>query len=177
MDLNLTVIIVFAAFVFLAFFRAIRRKRTSREHRYRLRTPFLSPAERSFYGVLCKAVANEYLVLAKVRVADVITPEKGQTSSKWQTAFNRISSKHFDYVLCDPRSLSVEHVVELHDRSHRRNARAKRDHFLRSACQSAGLSLIELAAKSTYSIDEVRSQVIRTRMTGGIGDGRIDPSF
>lgn len=177
MDLILIVIIVFSAFVFLAAFRAIRRKRTSQEHGYRLRAPFLSPAERSFYGVLCKAVAKEYVVLAKVRVADVITPEKGHNRSTWQTAFNRISTKHFDYVLCDPNSLSVEHAVELHDKSHRRTARAERDHFLRSACQSAGLSLIEFAAKSAYSIDEVRNQVTRIQRASGIRDAPLEPGF
>lgn len=177
MDLNLIVVIVFAALMILAVIRAIWRKRTTEEHSYQLRAPFLSPAERSFYGVLCKAAANDYVVLAKVRVADVITPKKGQNRSKWQTAFNRISSKHFDYALCNPNSLSVEHVVELQDRSHRRTTRAKRDHFLRGACQSAGLSLIEFAAKSTYSIDEVRSQIIGIQTAGGTGDGRLEPSL
>ena len=163
MDLNIFVILVVTAFIMLTVVKAIRRNRTSQEHSYRLRAPFLSPAERSFYGVLSRAVANDYVVLAKVRVADVIMPAKGYNKSKWQTAFNRISSKHFDYILCDPNSLSVERVVELHDRSHRNATRAKRDHFLRNACQSAGLTLIEFAAKSRYSIEEVRKQIFQAQ--------------
>jgi hypothetical protein len=35
---------------------------------------FLSPAERSFFGVLQQAVASEYQIFAKVRLADVFVP-------------------------------------------------------------------------------------------------------
>ena len=111
-------------------------------------------------------------MLAKVRVADVIAPAKGQDRSKWQTAFNMISAKHFDYVLCDPSTLAVAQVVELHDRSHGTTKRAKRDDFLRNACQSAGLPLSEFPAKKGYSIDEVRSQIHM-----GLASGRVEPHF
>lgn len=171
MDRDLIVIVI-VALIAIVIIKAALRKRPSQPHTYRLRSPFLSPAERSFFGVLCTAFANHYIVLAKVRVADVITPAKEQDRSKWQTAFNMISAKHFDYVLCDPSTLSVAHVVELHDRSHGSAKRTKRDDFLRNACQSAELPLWEFPAKKGYSIEEVRSQVL-----GGPGDGRVEPKI
>ena len=171
MDLSL-IAIIFVAFVVLAVVKAAVRKRPSQEHTYQLRSPFLSPAERSFYGVLCAAVANDYVVLAKVRVADVITPKKGQDRSTWQTAFNMISAKHFDYILCDPNTLSVEQVVELHDKSHKTTKRAKRDEFLRAACESAGLPLREFTARARYSIDEV-GKALSNQSEGG----RLEPHF
>ena len=161
----LLVVIVFVA-------KAIARKAPTPGFIYQLRPSFLTPAERSFYGVLCQAVGERYIVLAKVRVADVITPSKSPDRSRWQSAFNKISSKHFDYILCDPNTLAVEQVVELHDKSHKKSNRANRDEFLRAACESAGLPLREFAAKARYSIDEV---------TKGLSDqsevGRIEPHF
>lgn len=59
-----------------------------------------SPAERSFLGVLVQAFGDRYHILGKVRVADVVEPQKGLGQSKRQNAFNRISSKHFDFILC-----------------------------------------------------------------------------
>lgn len=176
MDLNLIFIVV-VAFVLLVVIKAAMRKRTFRDHRYQLREPFLSPAERSFYGVISTAVSNDYVVLAKVRVADVIAPETGQDRSNWQTAFNRISAKHFDFVLCDPKTLSIEHVVELHDRSHQSATRAKRDDLLRKACESAGLPLSEFVAKKAYSIDEIRNKILQFQSLGEAKDGRIEPVF
>lgn len=97
---------------------------------YRMDTPLFTPAERSFLGVLDQAVAGRYRVFGKVRLADVIDVARTRDRSARQTAFNRISSKHFDFVLCDPSDLSVVCAIELDDRSHGKAARGKRDRFL-----------------------------------------------
>jgi hypothetical protein len=62
--------------------------------------PLFSNAERSFFGGLTQALGDEYVVMGKVRVADILSPQKGLNKSNWQTAFNKVASKHFDYVLC-----------------------------------------------------------------------------
>jgi hypothetical protein len=130
--------------------------------RYRIRGPLLTKAERSFFGVLGQAVGDTYTVFAKVRVADVLAPEKGTPKKEWRSAFNRISAKHFDFVFCDPGSLSVECVLELNDKSHARSNRAKRDAFVREACDGAGLRLIEVDAKAAYSIQDLRALLMAT---------------
>lgn len=126
---------------------------------YRLNGPLFSPAERSFIGVLSQTVPDETIVMGKVRVADVITPEKGTTRSKWQSAFNKISAKHFDYVVCDRLTFKVISVIELNDKSHKKKKRTDRDVFLREACASAGLRLFEFEAKASYSVVDVRKKL------------------
>ena len=79
---------------------------------------FPSPAERSFFGVLRQAVGTEFHVFAKVRLADIVTPQKTRSRSAWQSAFNRISSKHVDFLLCETAGLSPVAVIELDDKSH-----------------------------------------------------------
>ncbi|MCW8890866.1 MAG: DUF2726 domain-containing protein [Sedimenticola sp.] len=116
-----------------------------------------SPAERSFFGVLNQAVQDQAVVFGKVRVADILRPPKGLGRSNWQKAFNRISSKHFDYVICTPDTLSVLAVVELDDKSHAKGKRLERDRFLESACSGAGLPLHRFKAAATYSISDVRN--------------------
>ncbi len=69
---------------------------------YQTKSPFFSAAERSFFGVLQQAVGDKFVVRGNVRVADVLAPRAGMNRSEWRTAFNRIASNHFDYVLCDP---------------------------------------------------------------------------
>jgi hypothetical protein len=159
MDISVIVILLLVAGVALAVLGKFIKPAPSSSVGYRLNGQLFSPAERSFFGVLKQAVPDECLVLGKVRVADVITPERGLTRSKWQTAFNKISAKHFDYVVCDKATLKVLSAVELNDKSHKGKKRIDRDAFLRDACSSAGLRLLEFDAKSSYSVVDVRERL------------------
>ncbi|WP_181364690.1 DUF2726 domain-containing protein, partial [Aeromonas sp. HMWF014] len=117
---------------------------------YDVQETLFSPAERAFLGVLDLAVGDKARVFAKVRVADVLTPEAGMGKSKWQQAFNKISAKHLDYLLCHPADLSFICAIELDDSSHRQQKRRARDSFLKAAFDSAGLPLLQIPASSHY---------------------------
>ncbi len=52
---------------------------------YRKKGPLLTPAERSFYGVLLQAIdSDKYCVFGKVRVADLLEPQPSRNRSQWQ---------------------------------------------------------------------------------------------
>jgi ssDNA-binding Zn-finger/Zn-ribbon topoisomerase 1 len=127
------------------------------EFPYEANGALFSPAERSFFGILDQAVQGKAVVFGKVRVADVIRPLKAQGRGQWQKHFNRISSKHFDYMLCAPDTLAVLAVVELDDKSHSRGKRADRDRFLEGACAAAGITLHRFKASAAYNIAEIRA--------------------
>ena len=124
-------------------------------YKYRKIERIVSPAERSFLGVLNAVLDDEVLILTKVRVADVLTPIPTQNRSIWQRAFNSISSKHFDFVLCKSDDLSIICTIALNDKSHSEADRQERDEFLRDACSGADLPLVEIQAKSGYMLQEV----------------------
>lgn len=129
----------------------------AKPYHYQAIGSLMSPAERSFYGVLKNAVDDKTIVFSKVRIADVIEPLATKDRKHWQKSFNKISSKHFDFVLCEAQTLSIICVIELNDRSHRRADRIARDKFVRAACKSAGLGLIEMPVQRGYTIEEVRN--------------------
>ncbi|WP_293630867.1 DUF2726 domain-containing protein [Shewanella sp. CG12_big_fil_rev_8_21_14_0_65_47_15] len=79
-------------------------------YRYRKQDALFSNTERSFLGILDQAVGEQFRILGKVRIADVITPEKGMNRKHWQIAFNRISAKHFDYSRIQLRSATRTHL-------------------------------------------------------------------
>ena len=141
----------------------LRRKLPSRDYPYKIKgTALLSRAERSFYGVLLQVIGDTGIIFAQVRVADVITPIKGLGKSKRQSAFNSISSKHFDFVVCNPNDLSVKFAVELDDASHNSPVRKKRDVFLEGACNAAGLPLLRIKAARNYSVIDIQAQIEKT---------------
>jgi predicted RNA-binding Zn-ribbon protein involved in translation (DUF1610 family) len=155
----------------VAFLALAKSKGGARVYPYQLSKFLLSKAERSFYGVLVQAVGSSGIVFSKVRVADVISPGKGQSRSDWQRAFNAISSKHFDFIVCEPTDCSVKLAVELDDSSHGSSKAQKRDDLLNGACQSAGLPLLRVKAAKSYVVAELQRQI-----TGAISPQLVVPA-
>jgi ssDNA-binding Zn-finger/Zn-ribbon topoisomerase 1 len=138
---------------------------------YVLGDGLFSPAERSFLGVLDQAVGNDFRVFGKVRVADVVAVAKGTPKSLWQRAFNRISAKHFDYVLCNRSDLKPICAIELNDQSHAQDNRKGRDKFLEDVCAAAKLPLIFIPAQRSYTLPEVGQAI-----AGVIGRNGVVPT-
>jgi uncharacterized protein DUF2726 len=153
--MELALLLAAALIVLSVFFSLFDTKKYS----YRQRGPLFSAAELSFLGVLDRAVHGRYRVFGKVRVADVMTPARGLNRKNWQIAFNKISSKHFDYVLCDKGNLEVIAVIELDDKSHNKKETAARDHFLEQACRSANLKLIRFNVRYGYNTVSVLEKI------------------
>ena len=123
---------------------------------YQQEATLFSPAERSFLGVLEQALGDQHRVMGKVRLADVITVRSGMNGKGWQSAFNRIQSKHLDFVVCNATDLSVRYVVELDDQSHDHAKRQARDEFVDKALQVANVPIFHFSAKRSYAVAEVQ---------------------
>jgi very-short-patch-repair endonuclease len=119
----------------------------------------LSAAERSFFGVLQQALEREFTALAKVRLADILRVQRGISAQHRSVAFNRIVSKHADFVICASDTFRVVGVVELDDKSHRAEARQRRDQFLDAALEAAGIPVLHVVAQHSYSIQDIRSRL------------------
>jgi len=126
---------------------------------YRKSGALFSPVERSFLGVLYEAVGEHATVFGKVRVADVVEPIAGLNGCDRQKAFDKVSDRHFDFLLCDKKNLSVICAIELNYGAHPSNSRHPRDEFLKGVCEEAGVPLVQIPAKSGYVIDEVKRLV------------------
>jgi ssDNA-binding Zn-finger/Zn-ribbon topoisomerase 1 len=128
---------------------------------YQKSDALFTPGERSFLAVLQQAVGNNAAIFGKVRVADVVEPKNGLGNSARQKAFNKISAKHFDFLLCDKEDLSVACAIELDDGSHNSKRRQERDEFLKGVCEAAGVPLVQVPAEPGYVISEVRGLLPR----------------
>ena len=133
-----------------------KRKTGPSDYPYQKAGSLFSSAERSFFGILNQVVGKDIRVLGKIRVADVIVPKKGLSRSDWQKAFNKISGKHFDFLLCKDSDLSIICAIELNDSSHQSSKRQLRDEFLTGICDAAGIPLIQVAVQPRYLIDDVK---------------------
>ena len=124
---------------------------------YQRKDYLLTKAERSFFGVLQNAVGNRYLIFAKVRLADLVFLPRG--TEKRQSHFNRIQSKHIDFVLCDHDVVRPLLAIELDDSSHNRADRQDRDVFVDSALAAAGLPILHVPALASYNVQELANAI------------------
>ena len=109
--------------------------------------------------MLQKAVGSDYQIFAKVRLADIVKPVFSPSRSGRQSAFNRITGKYVDFVLCDPESLRVRAVIELDDRTHKLFERGIRDSFVDSALADAGIPVLRVAAQAYYIPAQIQQQI------------------
>lgn len=126
---------------------------------YEPQDALLTPAECSFFGVLEQVAGSQFRLFAKVRLADIVKPAQRDNRSRRQAALNRITSKHVDFVLCNKKGFHIVGIIELDDKSHRRADREDRDDFLDAALQQAGIPILRIPARSSYSTNELRNQI------------------
>ena len=125
----------------------------------------LTPAERSFFGVLGQAIDNDLYIFAKVRLSDLLWLPQGTKNR--QSYMNRIQSKHVDFVLCDSATTEPRLLIELDDSSHQRARRRSRDAFLNETVRRAGLPILRVPAKRSYAPGELR-QLISSLLAGDV---------
>ncbi len=139
---------------------------------YQRQPSLLTPAERSFFGVLQQALGSQYPIFAKVNMADILEPQPDLTNSQKSAARSRISQKHVDFVVCDPGDLSVQLAIELDDASHSRRDRQQADLVKDRAFASAGLRLLRFPAQQAYNVDYIRRQVFANHQQARAGGRR-----
>lgn len=156
MDLTyLLILVVLVALMAIA--NALLVKKGAASLPYEAQDALFTPAELAFLHVLQQAVRDEYRIFGKVRLADVVKVKRGLDRSRYQSAFNRIQSKHLDFVVCRADDLSVAFVVELDDRSHRRKSAQKRDEVKNQALSAANVPLFRFCVQRNYDISTIRN--------------------
>ncbi len=106
----------------------------------------LTKNEWNFYHDL-KLIANKhnYIVLAKIRMADLVEPDEPKGSKNYFRAFSKTKAKHIDFALCNPANMYVELLIELDDRSHERTDRVERDIFIEKVYEETGYKLLRVS--------------------------------
>ena len=167
-------VILILLLIFLVFLKVFFRKKTGNTVKssqdtkamhdytanYVIRKNLFSPAERSFFGILKQSLSEHYEIFGKVRIADVLLLKKDLDGISWRISLSKITSKHFDYVLCDKRTLQILAVIELDDKSHHQLKTIERDIFVQNICKNSRLPLIRFDVSSDYHIQSVRDKVI-----------------
>ncbi|NPU84418.1 MAG: DUF2726 domain-containing protein [Syntrophaceae bacterium] len=154
---SLIIVLLVAIFAtLLKIFLSIKRT-TPRDFPYQRDMFLFSPTERSFFSALEQAVAGEYRILAKVRLADVIGVKPELSGIARRMAESRIKGRHIDFVAYHPLTFEVAFAVALDDRGIAHSQWQPRDEFVDNALRSAGIPIIHFNVHRTYKVREIRN--------------------
>lgn len=105
------------------------------------RVNLLTNAEWRFYQNL-KRITDSfgYGILAKIRLADLISVNSGLSNSEWAKYFGKIKSKHIDFAI--HKDMNIICLIELDDYTHQRRDRQERDEFVDTVLRQNGYAII-----------------------------------
>ncbi|HCW79472.1 MAG TPA: hypothetical protein DG942_00010 [Ruminococcaceae bacterium] len=142
-DLNYLKYLVIIIAIILIILKLLSYIKEKNKYQYESRGFLFTKHEYTFYKSLLNAVKKTGLVVfPKVRLADIIEPKKH--GSTWQANFNKICSKHVDFLLCDTDEYRPQLIIELDDWSHKKADRQERDKFVDMAMRQAKIPILHV---------------------------------
>ena len=145
-------LVAFVCFVLVFFVKNRQLNHPALQYPYSLKAPFFSPAERELLEMLQRTVGEQYLILPKVSVADVVEVTAIPRRAYWYQATNRIAAARFDFVLCDKNDLTPICVVNLDE------PETDQD-FIDRLCETVGLPQVNLTPEAARSYTNVREAI------------------
>lgn len=119
-------------------------------------------AEKNFQHLLEQAVGNDYRVINRVKLSDIVTIRNGVSQRAAQTAKSNAENKYVDFAICERNSMKLHGVIDLVD-TQGKGYKIKKDWFVSGALEAASIPHLRIKVKATYSVEEIRN-CINTRL-------------
>lgn len=124
---------------------------------YKRNKSVLTYRERLLHSAIRKAIANEYMILMKVRMGDFVYVSNEPKDKK--THVNQVICKHVDFLLCGKLRLEPLLVIELDDSSHKLPDHLERDRIKNEILDSVGMPYLRVEMQQKYNPNELRRQI------------------
>lgn len=133
---------------------------------YSLIESVLTNYEKILYSILAPFCSKyNFILLSKVRIADFVKPLQQNNRSNFYHWFNRIASKHVDFLICQPQTFRPLVAIELDDYTHKYKSRQERDIFVDDVYASIGLPVLHITQLQEYNIVRQLSEILNVNLT------------
>ena len=102
---------------------------------------------------------SNIIIQAKIRLADLIG-----TTTYNKRDFNRICSKHVDFVLCEKQNLKPLLIIELDDKSHNYENRRIRDDFVNQSLVQSGYKVLRIRNLDKTKIEQTITEILANKL-------------
>jgi len=132
---------------------------------YSKKPSVFTETQRHIFNALQQALADEYILLANINVADVLSVNPNSNMLAVQTAIKNIAAKKFDFVVCDKTRLTAVCAIVLGD---------VLAPLLVNACEDAQLPLARFKIQSSYDISVIRASLLNAL---GRSENGVTPNY
>jgi len=128
----------------------LERNQAEKPLPYKVKQYLFSRSEHEFLRILHEQIdMNRYLVFPKVRLADFIAvTARGKEYQGW---WNKIRSKHVDFLIWDVQQNKIALAIELDGKSHDSEKMQVRDEFINNLYERIGIKLQRLSVGTDFS--------------------------
>jgi len=159
MNILFLIILIYAVlFLVVVFFAIVFKSKLKKEWPYIKNDSLLTETEKRFYFVLAEIMGNDYLIFSKVRMADLLHLPR-MSGSNFYHYFNKIQSKHVDFLICDKKNIKPLLVIELDDLSHLQSNRMIRDLLVNKIFENAKLPIEHISVSQSYNKEDLLKKI------------------
>jgi hypothetical protein len=126
------------------------------EFPFLVKRQLFTAAERQFLSLIETAVADEFRVVCRVRLSDLLSLRKDTKQNIAKNALVRAGSKQVDFVLCDKSDMTPVMAIDLVYGSGQNGHNTQRDFFVNGALETASIPHVRIKAKGGYTVLDIR---------------------
>jgi hypothetical protein len=121
---------------------------------YQKRKALFTQSERAFMLMLERAIGDEFRIVNRIRLTDLIEVRQGTNKRAEQSAKLKATGKTLDFVLLDKQTLTPVAAIDLVNPEP--GYKTKQDWFLKGALDTINLPHVRIKIKSGYKASEIR---------------------
>ena len=123
---------------------------------YRIQENILSTEERSLFHALTLVIAHRALLLSKIQLSSLISPQIRHSRA---AAFSQLDRYTVDFVLCDADTTQPLLVILQDHPAIQSSIRCMVNEHVTNLCRSVALPVVRLPYKGAYRMDELVSML------------------
>ena len=147
------IVFIFAAAGVFLLLKNIDTKEVAKEVLpYQAKKFFFTKSEQQFFRILNESIdPQRFTIFTKVRLADFVEVKiRKEESQKW---WNKIRSKHVDFLVWDIVNSSIALAVEVDGRSHESERMIISDAFKNELYETVGIPLYRVRVGSDFKVE------------------------
>jgi len=123
---------------------------------FKKKSNLFTPVERTFLGLIEEAVGNEFRILCRVKMGDILTIHQNADKKTSKNAASRAGNKHLDFVLCSKEDMSPIIAIDLVHNNGKDGYKSQRDFYVSGALDAAHIPHVRIKVRSGYKAQDIR---------------------
>lgn len=123
---------------------------------FRRKQQLFTQVEHTFLQLIEQAVGNEFRIVCRVRLSDLLTVRQQAKKKQATLAITRAAGKQLDFVLCDRENMRPILAIDLVHKQGKEGYKTQPDFFVTGALDAAGVPHARIKVKSGYSVNDIR---------------------